>query len=193
MPVDPTVPVAAPTDVALSTSKFKPTPPPVISGYSTFPGISLHSASYPGGAPFAGQRVLVVGACNTAVDICQDLVHNHASSVTMLQRSATTVASDKLVDIQLSKLWPEGEDVEVSDFWVAGACLGMVKEMMIGMKHQREEFDKEMRDGLKSVGFKISEGPQGAGQLLQVFERAQGYCEFPITYLLLKTLITTPS
>ena len=36
----------------------------------------------------------------------------------------------------------------------------------------------EMRDGLESAGFKLTDGPQNAGQLLMVYERGGGESYF---------------
>lgn len=173
IPIDASSPESPPTTTS---PRCKTSPVARIPGLSSFPGPVIHSSAYPGGAPYRSQRVLVIGACNTSVDICQDLVQNEAAGVTMLQRSATAVVSDRLIDVQLSKIFPEGERVEISDFWVAGSCFGMVKEAMVqeNARKARLAFDWDMREGLQKAGFKITDGPDGGGQLIMVYERAQG-------------------
>ena len=66
---------------------------PTFANRDQFRGPVLHTTEYMDSAPFAGKRVVVVGAGNTAIDVCQDLVGVHAESVTMVQRSKTCVVS----------------------------------------------------------------------------------------------------
>ncbi|KAJ7079457.1 FAD/NAD-P-binding domain-containing protein [Mycena belliarum] len=70
-----------------------------------FRGITLHAGYYHGGAPFAGKRVIVVGAGNSAADICQDVTF-HGGNVTMVQRSSTCVVSAANARRQMEQLWP---------------------------------------------------------------------------------------
>src|SRR4051794_23133568 len=63
---------------------------PVFPGADYFEGEQLHSSDYEEGSRFAGKRCVVVGANNSAHDICADLWASGAD-VTMIQRSATTV------------------------------------------------------------------------------------------------------
>ena len=46
---------------------------PALPGLDTFPGTTLHASDYRNPAPFAGQRVVVVGAGNSAVQIAIEL------------------------------------------------------------------------------------------------------------------------
>lgn len=62
-----------------------------------FEGTLLHSSDYKTGKAFKGQRVVVIGACNSAHDIAADLWVNGAASVTMVQRSSTYVLSRQVV------------------------------------------------------------------------------------------------
>ncbi|KAJ7614510.1 hypothetical protein FB45DRAFT_1110310 [Roridomyces roridus] len=47
---------------------------PTVCSPELFTGLTLHAANYHGGALYSGPRVIVVGAGNSAADICQDLV-----------------------------------------------------------------------------------------------------------------------
>ncbi|MFE5241588.1 MULTISPECIES: flavin-containing monooxygenase [unclassified Streptomyces] len=62
----------APALVAATGNYADPTVP-VMAGEGAFGGRSLHSASYRSPEPFAGQRVIVVGGGNSAVQIAADL------------------------------------------------------------------------------------------------------------------------
>ncbi len=63
---------------------FRPTWP------GTFDGLLLHSSEYRNGAPFAGQRVLVVGIGNTGGEIALDLLE-HGAVPTLAVRSPVVV------------------------------------------------------------------------------------------------------
>lgn len=63
---------------------------PAFEGKALFDGRQMHSSAYAGGAEFAGQNVVVVGANNSAHDIASDLV-SHGARPVMIQRSSTLV------------------------------------------------------------------------------------------------------
>ena len=56
-------------------------------GRERFAGEIVHSGAYRNARPFAGRRVLVVGAGSSAFDICIDLVEGGASSVALSLRT----------------------------------------------------------------------------------------------------------
>ncbi|MGY6652371.1 flavin-containing monooxygenase [Amycolatopsis sp. TRM77291] len=77
---------------------------PALSDLDTFTGHVLHSGEYRNPAPFAGQRVIVVGAGNSAVQIATELAgHAH---VTLANRAPVKFAPQR----------PFGKDVH---FWSA--------------------------------------------------------------------------
>lgn len=59
--------------VVVATGSFHRPHVPDIPGRETFAGTVLHSSAYRNPAPFAGQRVIVVGAGNSAVQIAAEL------------------------------------------------------------------------------------------------------------------------
>ncbi|KAF8182132.1 FAD/NAD-P-binding domain-containing protein [Mycena galopus ATCC 62051] len=120
---------------------------PVMSEIERFKGTILHSALYQGGAPFSNKRIVVVGAGNSAADVCQDLVFHGASSVTMVQRSATRVMDAKNSGAAQERLWPEAA------VWAA---------------------EKETHAGLREAGLKLNMGPDGAGPYFLMFEKFGG-------------------
>jgi putative flavoprotein involved in K+ transport len=74
--------LAAPMVVA-ATGGFARPHRPELAGLTGYTGRVLHSAEYRGPAPFAGQRVVVVGAGNSAVQIAVELAgHAHVSLAT---------------------------------------------------------------------------------------------------------------
>ncbi|MFK0245997.1 flavin-containing monooxygenase [Amycolatopsis azurea] len=77
---------------------------PVLPGLDAFTGRVLHSSDYRRPDPFAGQRVLVVGAGNSAVQIASELAGN--ARVTLATRAPVKFAPQR----------PLGKDVH---FWSA--------------------------------------------------------------------------
>ena len=67
-----------------------------------------------------------------------------------------------------------GVPTEVNDFKVAAMPLGLLKKIQKGMQPAALEFDKELHTGLRNAGFQLTQGPEGAGQLIMVFEVGGG-------------------
>jgi len=152
----------------------KPFIPP-LPGRDDFEGQTLHATDFKDPASYTGKNVVVIGAAQTASDICQDLATHGAASVTMVQRSSTVVASSEFVlKNVLDKLWPMFSDPGIGDFRSAGMPLGLLKRIMISTKDVRIAAQKDMIDGLTEAGLNVDEGPEGAGQPLLVFERLGG-------------------
>ncbi|WP_338890981.1 NAD(P)/FAD-dependent oxidoreductase [Aeromonas rivipollensis] len=68
---------------------------PDIPGREDFNGTQLHSADYRHGAPFRGQRVVVIGAANSAVQIAHDLAA--VAEVTLATRDAIRFAPQRIL------------------------------------------------------------------------------------------------
>lgn len=149
---------------------------PVYPGIEKFRGTVQHAVTFKGGASFAGKRVLVVGAGNTSVDVCQDLLFRGASSVTLLQRSSTVAISVAWLAATFGGAFPPNVPTYYCDLGFAGMPMGAVREMGKMAQPFAEGFDKEMLDGLAKAGFKTNAGPDSSGQLLTVFDRFGGHC-----------------
>lgn len=65
-------------------------------GMESFPGRILHSAAYRNAEPFAGQRVLVVGAGNSGAEIALDLATRTAGVVVAIRQGVNIVPRDLL-------------------------------------------------------------------------------------------------
>lgn len=165
-----------PAHIVLATGTHGTPFMPTIPGADIFTGELLHASAYAGGEPYAGKRVVVVGAGNTAADMCQDLEFRGAASVTMLQRSVTCVVSDAFIKNEFSMTWPEGVPVDISDFKIASMPLGLLRHISIDNIGHEESFHRDMHDGLRKAGLKLSFGPDRAGQKILVFERLGGQC-----------------
>src|SRR5256885_11421932 len=77
---------------------------PKIKGQDVFKGEQQHSSQHHGPDAYAGKKVVVIGANNSAHDICAAL-WEHGADVTMVQRSSThIVRSDSLIDRKSTRL-----------------------------------------------------------------------------------------
>ena len=80
-----------PTHVVLATGMSGSPNIPNIPGVETFTGDIMHSSKFRTGAPYTGKHAVVLGSNNSGHDICHDLWEHDAATVTMIQRSHTTV------------------------------------------------------------------------------------------------------
>ena len=80
-----------PTHLVLATGMSGFPNIPDIAGAETFTGDIMHSSKFRTGAPYTGKHAIVLGSNNSAHDVCHDLWEHDAATVTMVQRSHTTV------------------------------------------------------------------------------------------------------
>ncbi|KAJ4485732.1 FAD/NAD-P-binding domain-containing protein [Lentinula aciculospora] len=148
---------------------------PTLVDMTTFEGDIIHATKYSGGKKFAGNRVVVVGAGNTAADICQDLVHCGAAEVTMVQRSSTCVVPRPVSTTKLDRMWPLEVPTNISDLKFASLPLPLIHKLSASRAVQIAEITKDMQEGLKKAGMQVNLGPNGAGNFILVFGRFGGY------------------
>lgn len=131
---------------------------PDIPGADEFQGEVWHSSAHGTGRDFVGKKALVVGAGNSAHDIAHDFYEQGASEVTLLQRSGTHVlSSEKGYMYMLAGLYEEnGPDVEDADLIFSSIPYKPFLEIHKGLtEHIATEFDAEMVDGLRKVGYNV--------------------------------------
>ncbi|OCH92286.1 dimethylaniline monooxygenase (N-oxide-forming) [Obba rivulosa] len=164
-----------PTHIVVATGALGHPRIPVVPDHEKFHGEVLHSNCFPGGDPYAGKRVIVVGAGNSAADVCYDLAVHGAASVTMVQRSSTCVVSlDKTCE-KMAKFWRPGESSEIGDLRYAALPMGLTKKMCQAMEDAAWEEETELHQKLRQGGLKLNMGPEGAGPALLIRERFGGY------------------
>ncbi|KAL2129700.1 hypothetical protein VTI74DRAFT_7430 [Chaetomium olivicolor] len=139
-------------------------------------GLYCHSADFPGAKPGQGKKAVVVGACNSSMDICQDYVEK-GWDVTLVQRSSTyVVSSEGVLEVSLGGLYEEGgPPAEDSDIAVWGWPSEVLKSIQVDLTTQLEERDKDLLDGLDKAGFKTDRGPHGGGLFCKYLQRGGGY------------------
>jgi cation diffusion facilitator CzcD-associated flavoprotein CzcO len=151
---------------------------PDIPGMSSFTGSVLcHSSQFPGAQPYQkGKKAVVIGACNSSHDICQDY-HEQGYDVTMVQRSTTcVVSSESATEILLGTLFEEGgPPTEDADLWMWGHPAETLKALHADLCTKQQEKDKVLLQGLEKVGFKLDKGPNDCGLFIKYLQRGGGY------------------
>lgn len=150
---------------------------PVIEGMETFGGRLCHSSDFSGATPGSGgRRAIVVGSCNSGLDIAQDFQAN-GYDVTVVQRSSTCVISSKsITEIALRGVYHEGgPPTEVADLMAWSLPMAITKSQHIRVVAIQNAADSDMLRGLQAAGFKVDMGPHGSGLLPKYFQRGGGY------------------
>ncbi|CDO71325.1 hypothetical protein BN946_scf184908.g83 [Trametes cinnabarina] len=147
---------------------------PHIPNSERFQGRVMHSQEFAGGAPFAGKKVVVVGAGNSSIDVCQDLVLRAAESVTMIQRSATCVLTRDYIAELLRLSFPDDIPLPISDFKCSSLPVGLLKKFMIANQQSAWEANKELHDKLRKGGLQLNMGPEGEGIHILSMDRGGG-------------------
>ncbi|KAF7359205.1 Flavin-binding monooxygenase [Mycena sanguinolenta] len=127
---------------------------PVMENRDAFDGPIVHCADYQGGKPFAGKRVVVVGAGNTSADLCQDLSFHGAESVTMVQRSSTMVLPIALIEHQTER-WYRDVRIDTADFLLMAKPIPLMQKMAEQNETSLVEHLKEYYQSLREAGFKL--------------------------------------
>ncbi|PHH61182.1 hypothetical protein CDD81_705 [Ophiocordyceps australis] len=153
---------------------------PSFKGMDTFKGSRIcHSSEFPGAQRVGQQgskKAVIVGSCNSAHDIAQDFFEN-GYDVTIVQRSSTHVVSvNAILGFSMKGVYEEdGPPVEDADMLVQGLPSSILKTIHIKLAEHIKKYDEETLSGLEKAGFKVNEGPDGAGLFFQYFEHSGGY------------------
>lgn len=151
---------------------------PAIPGMDAFQGsVICHSSEFPGAQTSGtGKRAVVIGACNSSHDICQDY-HEQGYDVTMVQRSTTcVVSSEAAAEILLGAVYEEGgPDNEDGDLWMWGHPAETLKALHADLCEKQQEKDAKLLEGLEKVGFKLDKGPDDCGLFYKYLQRGGGY------------------
>ena len=147
---------------------------PDIPGLADFEGDVVHSEGFDSGTAWKGKRAFILGTGSSANDIALDLYSNGVAT-TLIQRGPTTVISIS-PSARLGELpWSEGGTLEDADIVVASATPRLTVKALTANAKRMYEFDKDMIDGLVSIGFKHDYGADETGHLMKYFRRGGGY------------------
>ncbi|KAJ6539575.1 hypothetical protein B0H19DRAFT_1213485 [Mycena capillaripes] len=149
---------------------------PTYPGMDEFKGPILHSSQHKKATDHAGKKVVVIGACTSAHDICADY-YEHGVDVTMFQRSSSYIMTTKngwriLMDGVYSENAPP---VDVADRLNASYPNRLTELLAPRKTLEIAEADKDLLDGLRKRGFRLNLGYKNAGFSLAVWENAGGY------------------
>ncbi|WP_375576309.1 NAD(P)/FAD-dependent oxidoreductase [Paracidovorax oryzae] len=153
---------------------------PKIQGQDVFQGEQQHSSQHPGPDAYAGKKVVVIGANNSAHDICAAL-WEHGADVTMVQRSSThIVRSDSLMEIGLGDLYSEralanGVTTKKADLIFASLPYRIMADFQVPVYDRIRERDAEFYRQLEATGFMLDFGDDDSGLFMKYLRRASGY------------------
>ncbi len=152
---------------------------PDFEGATDFAGEQYHSSEYTSGEEFKGKQVIVIGANNSAHDICADLVNNGVQP-TMIQRSSTLVLRGSTNSKMARPLYSEeaveqGLTTERADFLNASVPMRMSEQHQKQIWTQVAESDSDFYTSLTKAGFKLDFGEDGTGLFMKYLRTASGY------------------
>lgn len=150
---------------------------PEIQGWDSFKGLICHSSQFPGAKPNGqGKKAIVVGACNSSHDICQDYYEN-GYEVTMVQRSSTCVVSTSSICRINAKgqYEPDSPATDDSDLVTWGTPTEVLKALQHEVTEAQQKLESARIDGLTKAGFKLDKGPDDCGLYVKYFQRGGGY------------------
>ncbi|MGA3797739.1 NAD(P)/FAD-dependent oxidoreductase [Pseudomonas fluorescens] len=169
-----------PTQLILATGMSGVPNVPSYPGTEVFNGQQHHSNRHPGGDAWSGKRAVVIGANNSAHDICADLVENGAE-VTMVQRSSThIVRSDSLMDLVFGGLYSEdaletGLTTDKADMLFASIPYKVMPSFHQPIFDAIKERDKDFYERLAKAGFMLDFGDDDSGLFMKYVRRGSGY------------------
>jgi putative flavoprotein involved in K+ transport len=153
---------------------------PRIPGAETFLGDQHHSSRHPGPEAYKGKKAVVLGANNSAHDICAAL-WEHGVDVTMVQRSSTHIApSDSLMELALGGLYSEaavkaGIDHHKGDLIFASVPYKIMAPMQVPVYDEMKRRDADLYARLEKAGFMLDFGDDGSGLFMKYLRRGSGY------------------
>ena len=172
--------ILRPKQLVLATGMSGKANLPNFPGQDRFLGDQHHSSQHPGPDKYAGKKAVVIGANNSAHDICAALWEAGAD-VTMVQRSSThIVKSASLMDLGLGDLYSEravaaGITTDKADMIFASLPYRIMHEFQIPIYDAIKERDADFYDRLEKAGFWLDWGDDGSGLFLKYLRRGSGY------------------
>ena len=146
---------------------------PDIPGLTNFAGKVVHSAGYDDGENWKDKRALVIGSGNSGHDIAQDL-YSSGAQVTLVQRSSTLVVSIEPSAQLVYTPYNEGT-LEDNDLIAVSMPLRLARKSHALTCEKSTALDKELLDGLRSIGFKLDFGEDNTGWQFKYLTRGGGY------------------
>ncbi|KAG2017561.1 flavin-containing monooxygenase [Coprinopsis cinerea AmutBmut pab1-1] len=152
---------------------------PDLPGKDKFKGTVLHSSQHKSALDHAGKKVLVVGACTSAHDLCLDYAR-HGITPTMYQRSSTYIISGTATRVLLSGLYSEtAPPTDIADLLnMSLMCnwglAGVNRRVAVSLSSEGG-VDEELIKKLNEKGFRTNHGFRGTGLFGLVWDKGGGY------------------
>lgn len=169
-----------PKQLVLATGMSAKPVVPEIPGQDVFAGVQEHSSEHAGPDGFKGKKVAVIGANNSAHDICAALAEADVD-VTMIQRSPTHVSrSNALMKHALGPFYSQeavnsGITTEKADLMFASIPYAILPGVLQASTKAIHEEDAEFYRQLEEAGFMHTFGPDYSGLFMLYLRRASGY------------------
>lgn len=154
---------------------------PELPGMASFRGDVWHSSKHPGGDGYNGKKAVIVGSNNSAHDIAANLLECGVESVTMIQRSPTTVIkSATLLSVFVDGLYSEealakGITTDMADLMFASLPYRLLPALHVGLCDEVRKRDADFYTRLADAGFACDFGEDGSGLILKYLRRGSGY------------------
>lgn len=153
---------------------------PDFEGQDVFAGEQQHSSQHAGPAGWGDKKVVIIGANNSAHDICAALAEV-GSDVTMVQRSSTLIArSETLQEVAWGPLYSEravrsGVTTERADLIAASVPFRLMPVFQKPVMDRIREIDSAYYKRLEKAGYMLDYGEDGTGLSLKYLRRGSGY------------------
>jgi putative flavoprotein involved in K+ transport len=146
---------------------------PKLPGLDEFKGEVRHSGEAGSGLDWTGKRALVLGTGTSGHDVAQDLAVSGAR-VTMIQNGPTLIVSLKEAQAPYA-LYDEDIPFEDLDLLAISSPYPIYQRAHQQITRKNAEVDRELLEGLKRRGFKLTSGPDGTGWQIMYQNRGGGY------------------
>lgn len=169
-----------PKQLVLATGMSGKANRPSFNGMDAFEGEQHHSSRHPGPDAYIGKKVVVIGANNSAHDICAAL-WEAGVDVTMVQRSSThIVKSDSLMDLALGDLYSEravaaGMTTAKADLTFASIPYQILHTFQKPVFDAIRQRDADFYARLEKSGFMLDFGDDDSGLFMKYLRRGSGY------------------
>jgi putative flavoprotein involved in K+ transport len=170
-----------PKQLVFATGSYGPPRHVAIPGQDIFRGEQYHSSAHVSAIPHKGKRCIVVGGNSSAHDICADLWECGAASVTMIQRTPTTVVrSETLMEVAFGPTYSEeavarGIDVDKADLIFASTPFRLLADKQKPLYAEMARRDADLLSRLNAAGFRTDFGEDGSGLLMKALRTGSGY------------------
>lgn len=147
---------------------------PDLPGLKEFCGTVRHSGDYGSGLDWKGKRALVLGTGTSGHDVAQDLAVSGAAEVSIIQNGPTLIVSLKEAQSPYA-LYDENIPFEDCDLLATSFPYPIYSRSHQQLTIKNAEADKDLLEGLKKRGFKLTSGIDGTGWQIMYQNRGGGY------------------